>query len=99
MASIMSWLGMASTLVAGSRPYGQSPEYPLLSSTVMEPPCLGWETLNVPELELELELGPALPLLPPLLLLHAAATTMTAIPRLAVPVERSLNPMAFTYSR
>jgi len=61
----------------------------------MEPPCLGWETLDVPELELEV--GPALPLLPPLL--HAAATTMTAIPRLAVPVERSLNPMAFTYSR
>jgi hypothetical protein len=64
----------------------------------MEPPCLGWETLNVPELELELEpeLGLALPLPP---LLHAAATTMTAIPRLAVPVERGLNPMAFTYSR
>jgi len=93
----MSWLGMASVFVAGSRPYGQSPEYPLLSRTVMEPPCLGWETLNVPELELELELGLALPLPPPLL--HAAATTMTAIPRLAVAAERGLNPMAFTYSR
>ena len=63
------------------------------SSTVMEPPCLGWETL------IALELGPALPLLPPLLLLlHAAAITITAIPRLAVPNERSLNPMAITYS-
>jgi hypothetical protein len=61
----------------------------------MEPPCLGWETL----IALELELGPALPLLPPLLLLlHAAAITITAIPRLAVPNERSLNPMAITYS-
>jgi hypothetical protein len=56
---------------------------------------LGWETL----IALELELGPALPLLPPLpLLLHAAAITITAIPRLAVPNERSLNPMAITYS-
>jgi hypothetical protein len=55
---------------------------------------LGWETLNVPELEPEL--GLALPLLPPLL--HAAAITITAIPRLAVPNERSLNPMAITYS-
>jgi hypothetical protein len=64
----------------------------------MEPPGFGCETLNVPELELELalELGLVLPLLPPLL--HAAAITMTAILRLAVPDERSLNPMAFTYS-
>jgi hypothetical protein len=64
----------------------------------MEPPVFGCETLNVPELELELalELGLVLPLLPPLL--HAAAITMTAILRLAVPDERSLNPMAFTYS-
>ena len=64
---------------------------------LMEPPCLDWETLNVPELELEPGLGVALPLPPPLL--HAAATTMTAIPRLAVAAERGLNPMAFTYSR
>jgi hypothetical protein len=62
----------------------------------MEPPVLGCETLNVPELELALELGLVLPLLPPLL--HAAAITTTAILRLAVPNERSLNPMAFTYS-
>jgi hypothetical protein len=64
----------------------------------MEPPVFGCETLNVPELELALalELGLVLPLLPPLL--HAAAITMTAILRLAVPDERSLNPMAFTYS-
>jgi hypothetical protein len=62
----------------------------------MEPPVFGCETLNVPELELALELGLVLPLLPPLL--HAAAITMTAILRLAVPNERSLNPMAFTYS-
>lgn len=62
----------------------------------MEPPVFGCETLNVPELELALELGLLLPLLPPLL--HAAAITMTAILRLAVPNERSLNPMAFTYS-
>jgi hypothetical protein len=57
---------------------------------------LGWETLNEPDPGLELELGPALPLPPPLL--HAAAITITAIPRLAVPNERSLNPMAITYS-
>jgi hypothetical protein len=66
----------------------------LLSSTVMDPPCLGWETLNEPDPELELEFGLALP--PPLL--HAAAITITAIPRLAVPNERSPNPMAITYS-
>ena len=90
----MSWLGMASTLLAGSRPYGQSPEYPLLSSTVIEPPCLGWETwIPLPVLE---ELGLGLPLPPPLL--HAAAITMTAIPRLAVPNELSLDPKALTYS-
>jgi hypothetical protein len=92
----MSWFGMASTLLAGSRPYGQSPEYPLLSRTVMEPPVLGEETLNALELALALELGLAPPLLPPLL--HAAAITITAILRLAVPNERSLNPMAFTCS-
>jgi hypothetical protein len=62
----------------------------------MEPPVFGCETLNVPEPELALELGLVPPLLPPLL--HAAAITMTAILRLAVPNERSLNPMAFTYS-
>jgi len=66
----------------------------LLSSTVIEPPCLDWETLIADELELGLELRP--PLLP---LLQAAAITITAIPRLAVPDERSLDPMAFTYSR
>jgi hypothetical protein len=57
---------------------------------------LGWETLNEPDPGLELELGLAPPLPPPLL--HAAAITVTAIPRLAVPNERSLNPMAITYS-
>jgi hypothetical protein len=62
----------------------------------MEPPCFGCETLNAREVELAPELGLLLPLLPPLL--HAAAITMTAILRLAVPNERSLNPMAFTYS-
>jgi hypothetical protein len=62
----------------------------------MEPPVFGCETLNVPELELALELGLVPPLLPPLL--HAAAITTTAILRLAVPNERSLNPMAFTCS-
>jgi hypothetical protein len=60
----------------------------------MEPPVFGCETLNVPELALAL--GLVLPLLPPLL--HAAAITTTAILRLAVPNERSLNPMAFTCS-
>jgi len=85
----MSWFGAASVLVAGSRPYGQSPEYPFPSSTVIEPPCLGWEALIDPEAEL----GLVLPLLP---LLHAAAITITAIPRLAVLHEPTLNPMAFT---
>src|ERR1700761_1046399 len=96
----MSWFGMASRLLAGSRPSGQSPEYPLLSSTVIEPPCLGCETLIPPEaVELGLALPP--PPLPPLLppLLHAAAIIITVIPRPAVPNFPSLDPMAFTYSR
>jgi hypothetical protein len=40
-------------------------------------------------------LGPVLAVPP---LLHPAAITVTAILRLAVPKERSLNLMAFTYS-
>src|SRR6185437_129972 len=93
MDSIMSWFGMASTLVAGSNPYGQSPEYPLPSRTVIEPPCLGAEALIDPEFVL----GLAPPLLPLPPLLHAAAMTITAIPRLAVASEPSLDLMAFTY--
>jgi hypothetical protein len=54
---------------------------------------LGWEALIVGP---EVELGLALPLPA---LLHPAAIAITAIPRLAAPHERSLNPMALTYSR
>jgi len=61
----------------------------LLSSTVIEPPCL----TGAIEVTLELACGPAVLLL----LLHAAATTTTAIPILAVVIALSLNPMAFTY--
>jgi hypothetical protein len=82
---------MEDASVAGSKPAGQSPAYPLLSRTVIVPPDLGWPALTDAD-----PVAPGL-LLP--LLLHAAATTTTAIPRLAVVIALSLNPMAFTYSR
>jgi hypothetical protein len=59
---------------------------------VIEPPALGCETLTDPEV---VGLGLVLAVPP---LLHAEAITVTAILRLAVPKERSLNLMAFTYS-
>jgi hypothetical protein len=69
----------------------------LLSRTVIVPPCLGWEDAigDEDDEDDEVELGVVLPPPP---LLHAAAITSTAIPRLAVPNEPSLDLMAFTYS-
>src|SRR5690242_15720934 len=41
MEFIWLWLAAPLTLVAGSRPAGQSPANPALSSTVIDPPALG----------------------------------------------------------
>jgi hypothetical protein len=51
----MSWLAAPLTLVAGSRPVGQSPAKPALSRAVSDPPACG--VAAGPDVELELGLA------------------------------------------